>query len=194
MIVKNGNGETKHIKSTGAGTELDPYVVYNVMEHTHSEVFFKKLDENGDETGNVNMNVDASVVQRVFKLAPPPGEKWHIDNLIIYVEDAGTFDTGSWGNGVTMINGMMPRFKSSQGVKDLLSVPIRTSSDLASVTHDIKHFDFGTGNEFLSAKWDFTGLHSVILDGDNQEEFQVVIRDDLSELSKQTIQAQGFKE
>ena len=136
-----------------------------------------------------NMAVDGSVTEQVFSVTPPTGEVWRIARWSLFVSDSGTFDTGNWGNGITLTNGLMPKLN---GV-DLLDFPITSTAVLASVGDAIEHYTFGTGNEMVVAKWDFkeAGQYIRLTDTDT---LSLVVRDDLTGLDEQYTMISGYKE
>lgn len=158
-------------------------------------VFFTHLDTNGDGTGSDDMNVDGSITPVRFSITPPPGNVYRIAKFMMYIQDTGTFDTGFWGNNITMVNGI--QFITTRGGVDreVLKHPIRTSGDLAELTFNVRHENFGSGDEFLVSEWKIAELGQFFrLDGDNNDSFSVTINDDLTNLNHQQVMAQGYIE
>lgn len=157
-----------------------------------AQLFFQRLSSVGDGTGTTNMNVDGSSAAVTFKISPAAGETMKISRIMIYVEDAGTFDAAKWGNGVTLTNGFNFKHKKDDVTTDMLGFGVKTSGDMASVCHDLNHNSFGTGNEFASWRWTFTKAgDTVTLNGDAGDEFQVVVNDLQTGLVAMYVMAQG---
>jgi len=63
------------------------------------------------------------------------------------------------------------------------------------VAETIDYLTMGTGDTILTAQWHFTHMGQYLrLDGDNNEELQLTISDDLTSLTSQYVQAMGYKE
>jgi hypothetical protein len=188
--INDTDQETKDIKliDNGDGT----YSISTVLSTSgeQKQIFFERLTDGSSE----NMAVDGSVTPVIFHIQPPEGEVWRIDGWIIYVEDGGSFDAQKWGNNITITNGFMPRLKRGNNeAVDLLSFGLKSSGDLASISDEFKHLDFGSGNQFVIAKWDFikTGQYLRLTSDDRLE---IVVRDDLTNLVSQFSHIQGYKE
>lgn len=140
-----------------------------------------------------NMAVDGSVIEQKFVIKPNAGEIIRLERLIIIVVDAGTFDAGNWGNGVIMTNGMEAQLKQGGVMVSLTGLnPVRTTSDMSAITYDSTYHSFGQGNNYMVFRFTFSKAGQPFrLIGDNDDEFAVVIRDDLTDLVEQTMMAQG---
>ena len=159
------------------------------------ELIFRTLDENGDGTGNTDMAIDGSTTEVVFRISPPAGEIWRVARWMLYVQDTKGFDVDKWGNGIILTNGIMPRLKQGGITSELLHMAIMTTGDIGALTYDTVLHTFGNTDDILNARWTFTRAGQYVrLIGDYGDELQVVIRDDLTGLSKQYVQVQGYKE
>jgi len=156
-------------------------------------LFYQRLDETGDGSGNDNMNIDGSSAPIIFKIKPGIDESLKIARIIVYVEDSGTFDAEKWGNGITMSNGIEFKLKQNGIPVNKLGFNIKSSGDMAGICHDLNHQAFGTGNEFVTFRLTFTKAGRYVrLSGAEGDEMQCIINDDLSGLVKMHIIAQGF--
>jgi hypothetical protein len=153
------------------------------------QLIFKRL-VNGS---NDNMNVDGSVTPVVFSIAPPAGEVWRIYSWDLYIEDAGSFDAASWGNGITLTNGLMPILNINGTDYDMLEFGIKTSGELSSICDGIQHLTFGAGNEIVTAEWDFINSGQYVRLTEN-DSIKLVVRDDLTNLVNQYTTIKGYKE
>jgi len=153
------------------------------------QLIFKRLMDGTND----NMSVDGSTTEVVFKLSPPTGEVWRIASWNIYIQDSGTFDAEKWGNGIVMTNGIMPRVLINGTLIDMISFPIKTSGDLSSICDGINLHTFGTGNEIITAEWRLINNGQYLRLTDN-DEIQLVIRDDLTNLVNQYTTVKGYIE
>ena len=153
------------------------------------QLFFKRL-ENG---GSADMNVNGSVTPVVFSASPPAGEVWRIASWSLYVQDGGTFDAEKWGNGITMTNGLLPILNIGGTDYDMLEFTIKTSGDLSSVCDGLNHLAFGTGDEIVTAEWDFISKGQYVRLTEN-DSIKLVVQDDLTGLVKQYSLIKGYKE
>jgi len=151
-------------------------------------------DEVGDGSGNTNMAVDGSVTPVVFKIKPAAGAMYNIYRLIISIRDTGSFDSGGWGNsgGSPLTNGIQGTLFYDP-VEVPLTAPIMSHVDLASVSYDVTHHNFGQGDEFVLFRYTFTKSgNTILLNGDKGDELRFYIQDDLTYLVQQRIHVQGI--
>ena len=150
------------------------------------------LDENGDGTGNINMNVDGSVTPVDFKITCPEGSTYEINRLILEVQDVGTFDTNAYGNGIALTNGI--RFLTDRPTRTPREIdytaqhPIRTNVDWAAYMYDLELITFGSGNQVMHARYTLTKDGAPIRLGGG-ESIIIRIQDDLSGLEEQNVRA-----
>jgi len=158
------------------------------------------LDTNGDGTGTksaVGEYHDAGAGAEIFYIQPPPGTIYRLSRMIPFVEDTGSFDSGSYGNGITLTNGILMRIQNDSGtILDLLDgLPIHINTHWARLCYDMTVSTFGLGNEYLHARWTFSKAGQYIrLDGDSNERLEVVLNDDFSDLVSQYFKVEGYIE
>ena len=152
-------------------------------------LFFHRLS-NGVTT---NMAVDGSGTAVIFKVSPPVGEVWRIASWSLYIEDAGSFDPEKWGNGITLTNGITPKLSLNGTATNLLDFSLLNTGDLSSICDGLQHLNFGTGNEIVTAEWDFIkrGQYIRLTDVD---ELQLVVQDNLTGLVNQYSTIKGYIE
>ncbi len=168
---------------------------YNFFSGTGGQkrLFATRLDTVGDSSGEDDMSVDGSSTEQIFRIKPAATEILRIARVILYVEDAGSFDATRWGNGITMTNGM--EFRQISNGETIIGEAIRTTGDMAALCHDIGHQTIGSGPEFMTARYTFTKLGAYVrLDGSKGDEWQTVIRDNLTNLLRQHVTAEGYYE
>ena len=144
---------------------------------------------------NDNMAVDGSDTSVEFEIAPPSDEIWRVASWTLYIEDQKGFNITSYGANGALTNGMLIQGTFGGVTSNMLSYPIKTNGNIAATTNDVKLFTFGNDNDVLTAKWDFTSSGQFVrLDGSQGDKLTVVVRDDMTFLSKQHILANGYKE
>ena len=165
-----------------------------------STLIARYLDTNGDGTGTktaIGEYHDAGDGAEIFYIQPPAGSVYRLARMLPFVEDFGTFDSGSYGNGITLANGIAIRVQDDNGtILDLLDgLPIQINTHWARMCYDMSVSSFGVGNEYLHARWTFAKSGQMIrLVGDNNERLEVVLNDDFSDLVSQYFMVQGYIE
>lgn len=128
---------------------------------------------------NNNMAINGSSTPVIFKYAPAPGEVLHVSELQIYLSDNGTIVEGGFGSGIALTNGMLIDSEVNSTITTFYNV--QNNTDL-SLTFRISP----ERSQFLTDK-NFIGFRvfdpAIILTGDNNDEFRVTIRDNLSGLN-----------
>lgn len=153
------------------------------------------LDVDGDGSGNFNANGNYSVTPEIFYIQPPAGRTYVLHRLLVHVVDSGTFDSGSYGNGITLSNGVVIRVSDDEGVLHTLTAqdPIITNTDWEAHCYDAQPSAYGLGNESLSARWTFTRDGApIVLRGSKNERLEVYLSDDFSGLVKHTFKVAGI--
>ena len=162
---------------------------------TQPRVFVQRMDTVGDGSGAESQNVDGSGTEVVFRIKPNAGDIIHIARIIIYIEDNSSFDSGGWGalGGTPLTNGCV--LKRYQGGTTFVGNDLKSNGLLAAIMYDVNHENFGSGNEFLVGRFTFTKLGaSIRLDGDESDELQFVVRDNLTGLVAQYVTCEGWFE
>lgn len=156
--------------------------------------FFRYADTNGDGTGLTNANVDGSITPVVFKLEARGDEDGlEVARLIAFVRDTGSFDSGSYGNGVAMTNGITIGVYDANDIllTDILDgKAILTNVDWKRASYDITVSTFGAGSEAMSIRWTFTAAGEPITLRSGRY-IGVTINDNLTGLQEHTFQFQG---
>lgn len=199
LIIRDANSNNRELMVGGEGTTNDPFYSVHEQRETGPQktLIYRKIDLIGDGLGVTNMNVNGSVTPAVFKIKPSLTEVFRISQMMIMIEDSGTFDAGGWGNngGTPLTNGVQVRTVINSVQTNWLQTPVKSHADIAAIAFDFAHHEFGSGNEFVVAKWRFieTGQY-VRLDGANGDEMQVIVQDDLTFLTRQDIYVCGYIE
>ncbi|MCK5610913.1 hypothetical protein KAR91_54065 [Candidatus Pacearchaeota archaeon] len=145
-------------------------------------------DTVGNGTGTKNAAaLDGSSTPAILRIAPGPGEIFKITRLIPTVEDTGNLDSGGYGNGSALTNGIevfVKRFVGEAGVTTLWDVtdgiPIKTNAAWKTLCFDENLSTYGLGNQLVAWRYSFfydNDGDPLILSGDNKEELQIVFND-----------------
>lgn len=113
------------------------------------------LTVNGDGTGNGNANGNYASGAEDFYIECPAGKTFIIHRMMVKVEDSGAFDVESYGNGITLTNGINV-LREKNGVETAItSTPIYSNGDWSGHCFDTRVDTYGSGDNQLSARWSF---------------------------------------
>lgn len=149
-----------------------------------------------DAAGNKNAVGDYAATATDFYIECPGtlgAGRLDLYRMIIEVVDFGTFDSGSYGNGISLSNGISVGVHNSSGVLVLDmtdGLPIVTNVDWARQCHDVAHSSFGTGNESMSVRWTFNKAGEPISLRPGWR-LSVTLNDDFTDLIQHYFQVQG---
>lgn len=167
------------------------------MTITADAMLRRFLDTNGDGSGTKNANGNYSSAEEIFYIQPPAHQNYLLYRMMAYVKDSGTFDSGSYGNGITLTNGIAVRVSDDSGVQHDLTdgVPVKTNPDWRQHCFDAEPSSYGLGDEALGVRWTFTrGGPPILLEGANGDRLEVVLHDDFSGLITHTFKVEGVIE
>lgn len=153
--------------------------------------FCRFLDTNGDGSGTVQAIGDFSGASVDFFITPPENIRFDINRILIQIVDMGPVDAGSYGNGITLTNGIsFLLLDGSTVLQDfMVGLPVLTNGDWGRFAFDIIDTSFGTGENYVSARWTFTrGGGPIKL---NNLSFAARLNDDFSGLVAHTFLVQG---
>lgn len=150
------------------------------------------MDTVGDGSGSINASVVGSLgTPSQFIIKPEANQILYMSRLLIFIEDSGTLDSGGFGNGTALTNGIvflkyryfgLPGEFVVQGFQ-LEQLPIKKNQEFKALCHDEIFSDYGTGTQSLSWRYTFlkdTDGDPIFLQGANQEAYVAEIRDDLT--------------
>lgn len=132
-----------------------------------------------------DMNVNGSVTPQIFTIKPGAGQSGDITGFSLVMESSSTMDYTKFGGisgGIT--NGCLIRVKKMNGdYKNLFNFKTNGQFLIESFGHHFKEKAGGSLYGFM-AQVAIAGQHNrgvaIRLDGDRNEELQIVIQDDLS--------------
>jgi len=156
----------------------------------------RTLDTVGNGSGTKNAIGDYSGGGlETFFIAPPATQTFLITRFLPQVVDAGSFDAASWGNGITLANGVkVAVVRGSTDEIDLTDAnTLKTNADWGRVCFDVFVSTWGVGNEYLHARWSFFkgGVPGLYLHGAHSDKLVVTLNDDMSDLVAQYFAVQG---
>jgi len=201
MVLKvlDADSSTVYLDMSGSGTVGDPYRPVHSSASTGPVPldFFRYLSTDGTTNGTKNAIGDYSGATEIFYIQPPDGVVYRVSRMIPFIEDAGSFDSGKYGNSVVLTNGIEVRVQDDSGtIIDMTDgVPIKTNPHWKRLCYDVDPSAYGSGNEALGVRWTFTKAGQYIrLDGSNNERLEVLLHDAFDDLIGHYFQVQGYVE
>lgn len=160
---------------------------------TPTKAIYRLLDTNGDGTGtkNANGNYASAADEFYFKAA----KDTFIHRLIIHIVDTQGMDAVKYGNTAALTNGYVMKIqnRAQTDVLDLCDgLTIKTNGDIGRNCYDVDLKSWGTGNEFLQARWTFTAAGQPLFLRAGYE-FSITFNDDLSGLIEHYFKLQGYE-
>jgi len=156
------------------------------------------LDTNGDGTGLTDVIGNYAGAEEIFFIQPPISEIYVLHRLIIFYQDVGQMQPETYGNNITLTNGINLRKQDDNNTLINLndSLPIISNADWARNCFDLTITDRGAGagnDNFLAARWSFDKAGTPIyLNGAANERFEMTFNDNFSGLVQQRFTVQGF--
>lgn len=159
----------------------------------NNKPIYQLLDTIGDQLGSTEVNGDYSVTPQGFKFKPTENSAL-IERAFIMIEDSGSFDSGLYGNGLSLTNGIRVylRDKDDNIITEYTSFPIKTNGDWAGHCFDFNHFNWGAGNEVAAVRWTFSKAgEPIFISAHKGEYLEFYLNDDFSGLIKHRFTIQG---
>ena len=152
---------------------------------------------NGDGTGEANGNGDYSSEPGILYIQPQAEEVYGIWRLIIQIWDERNFNADNYGSmSGPLINGVRLQMVDDSGpFADLIGgAAVKANAHWGQVCYDVVPVSYGTGDDFLTVRWDFSlSGRPLILKGDANERIEITLQDDLTALNGHTFMFQGLK-
>jgi len=157
------------------------------------------LDTNGDGSGAKNVIGNyAGGSAETFFIAPPSDKKFVLSRMMVSIRDTGSMDSGLYGNGITITNGLTLKKKDGSGdILDMLDgLTIKTNGDWGRHCYDVSRSNFGSGDEYITVRWSFfrAGNKGINLSGAAGEFFELGLNDDFSGLVEHYYFIEGYEE
>jgi len=146
---------------------------------------YRFIDTVGDGSGDVSGVGDFSTTPRILFIAPPANQTFELHRMLVHIEDALSFDSGSYGNGITLTNGIKLK-QTVNGVVTFLTgvLSVKRNPDWGMYCFDAgPPSTYGSGNEAMPVRWTFSKAGAPLsLNGRTGDKFEVILNDDFSGL------------
>jgi len=144
---------------------------------------------------NINMAVDGSVTPVVFQIDPIPTQEWDIVRVILVINDGTAMDFTTFGGIPALTNGCCIRYKNS--VRENI-FNWKSNGDFINRSFDYAILqNTGQNQRSFVSRCTFAGTSkrgvAARLEGSKGDELQVIIQDDLTDLTSVRIIAQGHE-
>ncbi len=138
---------------------------------------------------------DAGTGAEEFKVTCKTGsQRLHINRMIVYVEDVGTFPSDKYGYNLALTNGIHVAVQNASDVeiKDLDgNQNVKTNAQWSRLCYDVAYQPYGSGNDSLSVRWTFGNSGKKVSLSSGQS-LVVTANDDFSGLVEHTFMVQGY--
>jgi len=188
-LSENGRFYQARVLSVAIGAPDDTVTVDTPFDYAYTTAGIVERCSN-------NLNVDGSVTTQVFSIRASANVEWDITRIILNMTDATTMDSAKFGGiagGLT--NGIVIRRKN--GVYHNI-FNAKTNGELA-----VRMFDIIYGDKAPAGVYEIRGRRSfngqdkngvaVRLTGNDNDELQIIIQDNLTGLTSFTLIGQGHK-
>lgn len=174
--------------------DIDPEI-----DGPQKTIISRHLDTVGNGTGTKNANGNYSGAATIFKIQPSGGVNFRIRTLTVFIADNGILDAGSYGDAITLTNGIQVRIQNNSGtIVDITDgVKILTNGNWARLSgFQNRMIDTGTGDDYWVFVISFREKYGqdIRLVGSNNERLEVVLNDNLTGLTQHYFVVQGFQE
>lgn len=152
--------------------------------------------------GKACICVNGSSTQKIFKIQPPTGASWDINRIVFSMQDNNAMDDSLFGGLDELTNGIVIRAFYDYSVggeptrSDIYCVA-KSNFELGLSFNSIQYDDRAGGSGLYGMKaiktfnsQQHSGV-SVRLNGDNGDNLQIIVRDDLTGLSASRCMAIG---
>lgn len=166
------------------------------------EPIYRHLTDDGlvGDGSNHIANVNGSVTPVPFWIGPPADEMWAIYRMVVTIEDNANITADSYGGISELTNGVSLKIIEGNQTTGKVLVDLMDGDNVKNVvgwaehTYDMAEHSFGSGNNFVVARWTFAHAgRPLILDGADLDKLVVYINDDLTTLVHHEFQVQGHR-
>jgi hypothetical protein len=145
---------------------------------------------------NQQMAVDGTTPVR-FYAGPAAGEYWHVERLLLYIEDGTAPKITEYGAATALTNGV--RLYVTRGgptgieIVDLMGGFVaKSNADWKSFCYDVDLSNPGSGNGVVAGRWTLSKAGApVVLDGSRDDKIVALVQDNLTALVDHRIFLQG---
>lgn len=140
---------------------MAPYILDSITGRDNGTYTVRFMTDDGLDAqlgGSTNMAGDWSLAQKIFWIENGPGETFEAERAIIYLSVQGTIDSGGFGNGPALVNGI--RFYYYNAANDIYIDGmgknfIFVNEDWGKHCYDTEVKIYGSGNQSYKARWSF---------------------------------------
>ena len=165
-------------------------------------MIFRHLTDDGlvGDGSNYLITSDGSSTAVPYYAGPVEGKYWHIERMLIFIEDAGAGTISQYGSATALTNGLTLDVRqggpSGPSVLDLTDgAPVKSNGDWAHHCYDISLSAPGSGNGVVLVRWTFGKSGApLILSGARNEKLVLENNDQLNVLIKHTAIIQGVED
>lgn len=193
-------GDFVCLQGSGNVSQLEILTVTPIAGNQYTVTLSMPLDHDyaitdGCTLMNVNMNINGSVTPKSFEIRPRGDIRWDINRLLISMILTTAGDDGTFGNIPQITKGVYFRKEDSAKSQNLFNA--RNNSDFRIEGYDVAYTSRsgGLGDYGLSARVTFNGQDkagvAIRIDGESNDSFKAIVRDDLSLLGRFRVKIQG---
>jgi len=192
LHINTGSVEFTHpaIKAIGAGTP-GTFTLDRRLDKAH---------DIGDEIAKAVINISSQIgtlaSPQLYIAFPEPGEVWHVTNFTLAMGHGSAGDFGKFGDLAALTNGVILRAKVSDNYGTLTNW--KTNGDINIDTGELSFHlrSGGGGTHGTAANGAFKARTGAVLrlDGDQGDQFELYIQDDLTGLDFFSMKVQGHLE
>ncbi len=134
-----------------------------------------------------------------YYAGPATGKYWHIERMLIFIEDVGAPKISEYGSATALGNGLtLDVRRGGAGGSSILDLTdgarIKSNGDWAHHCYDISLTQPGSGNGVVPVRWTFgKSGQPLVLDGAKAEKLVLENNDQLNVLISHTAIIQGYE-
>jgi hypothetical protein len=196
-----GDGPFQFSNSGGAlPTGITAATDYWVVETVAAGTFQVALTQGGTAVTFSDDGSGTNTLESPFRfyLEAQAGEVLRLARLLVHIEDATGFDAADYGNlGGALSVGVTIQVIDTDGSTVLIDLtdgqPVTSNADWGKFCYDTAYVAFGTGNDFVQARWTFakSGMPLRLSAG---QQLVVTLNDDFDGLDAHSFVVQGYDE
>ena len=156
-------------------------------QKAHKHEYFNSFLKNN---GNFQAIGDYSNDKTLFSITNEDPKHMFVSNMIIVLEENGSFKYNKYGNNIILKNGIKAYYIKNNKKHYIFGqdVPIKVNKDFLYYNCNIERKDFDSGHKFQKITFNFSD--NIVLARD--DELIVEFNDDLSNLEGHTFMIDGF--
>lgn len=135
----------------------------------------------------------------LYYAGPAEGKYWHIERMLVYIEDGTAPKINEYGGATALTNGhklnVLRGGASGAVITDLLGgITIKSNGDWGSLCYDLSLSNPGSGNGVVLVRWTFGKSGSpLVLSGAREDKLVLQTQDALNALVDHRFMIQGVE-